>query len=185
MILIPFSLIDKTVIDGLASIEWRQPAKSAATEETLARRRSKTDTFVQTLKDCYNQPSIQISYKLGKCRQKRWSNSREQVWYNNFQSQEEKAPEDGEDLEICSTSRSSLEAIEQLPSSMDQVHFAYIIFFVLFQLTSKPRLSHHSFVFTVGSEFYLSTNLYASLWCGLCNQVASNPLDQTWQMAPW
>ena len=27
-----------------------------------------------------------------------------------------------------------------------------------------------------------STNLYASLWFGLCNQVASN---QTWQMAHW
>ena len=32
---------------------------------------------------------------------------------------------------------------------------------------------------------YLSTNLYGSLWFGLCNKVTSNPLDQFWQMTSW
>ena len=93
----PFIQINKTVIDGLASIWWRQPAKSS--EETLARRRN--ETFVQILKTATTNPSIQISNKLSKCHTQAVSaEAEDSVWYKNSQPQEEKALKDGENLEI-------------------------------------------------------------------------------------
>ena len=72
-----------------SKIFWRNPGQ----EEEW--------NFCSNFKDCYNQPSLQISNKLSKCHTQAVSAEAEHtVWYNNSQRQEEKALKDGGNLEI-------------------------------------------------------------------------------------